>query len=108
VGQTLLEDINYVKGVEEMASSELSTVRASNMVKTLADLPIGQSSRVLSLNGRLQIRRRFLDLGLIPGTEVRAVMESPVGHLKAYKFRSSVFAIRPAEASTIEVESLHT
>ncbi|MFQ5871423.1 MAG: ferrous iron transport protein A [Candidatus Geothermarchaeales archaeon] len=90
-----------------MASSELSLGRAGHMVKTLADLPIGQRGRVLSLNGRVETRRRFLDLGLIPGTEVRAVMESPVGRLRAYMFRSSVFAIRTTEASTIEVESPH-
>jgi ferrous iron transport protein A len=90
-----------------VASSQLTTSKTTSIVTTLADLNTGQRARIRSLNGHTQTRQRLLDLGLIPGTEVEAVMESPVGHLKAFKFRGSVFAIRPTEASTIEVEGLY-
>ena len=37
---------------------------------TLNELKIGQKSRILAVNGQGALRRRLLDMGLTPHTEV--------------------------------------
>jgi len=46
----------------------------------------------------------MLDLGLISGTDVEALLKSPSGDPVAYRFRGTVIAFREEEASDILVE----
>lgn len=50
------------------------------------------------------IRRRMLDLGLIPDTVVEAVQRSPSGDPTAYFIRGALMALRSEEAGKILVE----
>ena len=72
--------------------------------ETLADVDIGEKAIVLELQCEGAYRRRLLDLGLIPGTEVRAVMMSPLGTPMAYEIRGSIIALRLDDASNIIVK----
>ncbi|MFC1802600.1 ferrous iron transport protein A [Thermoproteota archaeon] len=72
--------------------------------ETLAGIGVGEKVRVLELQCEGAIRRRLLDLGLIPGTEVRAVMLSPLGNPMAYEIRDSMIALRLEDASKIIVK----
>ena len=74
--------------------------------KTLAEMKVGQKARVVELLVEGLTRRRLLDLGLLPGTEVRAVMRSPLGTPMAYDIRGSMLALRPEDALKILVEPL--
>jgi len=49
-------------------------------------------------------RRRLLDLGVIPGTEIEVEMVSPGGDPTAYKIRGSLIALRENQARMIYVE----
>lgn len=71
--------------------------------ETLAEIKVGQRARVVGLLVEGLTRRRLLDLGLLPGTEVRAVMESPLGTPTAYEIRGSILALRVEDASKIMV-----
>ncbi len=72
--------------------------------ETLAAIGVGEKVRVLELQCEGAYRRRLLDLGLIPGTEVRAVMLSPLGDPMAYEIRGSIIALRLGDASKIIVK----
>jgi ferrous iron transport protein A len=74
--------------------------------KTLAEIKVGQRARVVKLLVEGLTRRRLLDLGLLPGTEVRAVMKSPLGDPTAYDIRGSVLSLRSEDASKIVVKTL--
>ena len=74
--------------------------------ETLADLKVGQRARVVQLMVEGLARRRLLDLGLLPGTEVRALMKSPLGSPIAYDIRGSMLALRLEDASKIVVKPL--
>jgi ferrous iron transport protein A len=74
--------------------------------KTLAEIEVGQRVRVVRLLVEGLARRRLLDLGLLPGTEVWAVMKSPMGDPVAYDIRGSVLALRSEDASKIVVVQL--
>lgn len=57
-------------------------------------LPVGQKARVLSILLEGNARKRLMDLGMIEGTEVRALYKSPAGNPIAYMIRGAVIALR--------------
>ncbi|MDR5587792.1 MULTISPECIES: FeoA family protein [Clostridium] len=73
---------------------------------SLNKLPLGNKCKVSKLDADGVIRRRFLDLGLITGTEVESLGQSPSGDPIAYLIRGAVIAIRSEDASKILVETL--
>ena len=76
--------------------------------KTLAEVKVGQRARVVELLVEGLTRRRLLDLGLLPGTDVRAVMRSPLGTPMAYDIRGSMLALRSEDALKIRVKPLRS
>ncbi|MBT9172041.1 MAG: hypothetical protein DDT21_00417 [Syntrophomonadaceae bacterium] len=70
---------------------------------TMADLPPGTLAKVLSLEAEGMLRRRLLDLGLVPGTLVAAIGRSPAGDPAAYRIRGAVMALRAEMAGQIRV-----
>ncbi|GAA0076452.1 FeoA family protein [Clostridium sp. CTA-5] len=77
-----------------------------NNIIPLNSLPIGERCKVNHLVANGIIRRRFLDLGLINGTEVESLGQSPSGDPIAYLIRGAVIAIRSEDASKILVETI--
>ncbi len=73
---------------------------------SLRQLPVGESARVTAIGGDSELRRRLLDLGLVPGTEICCLGESPGGGPRAYRLRGTVIALRSSESETVEVEGL--
>jgi len=69
----------------------------------LSQLSLGSTARVESLCSEGRIRRRMLDLGLINGTQVKALQRSPSGDPVAYLIRGAVIALRSEETSKILV-----
>lgn len=74
----------------------------------LSGLDVGEHGRVLSLSPacRGPERRRLLDLGFVPGTEVVAEMRSPGGDPTAYRVRGTSIALRKGQAGLIRIASL--
>lgn len=74
----------------------------------LSGLKIGQRGKVLGLSPacRGPERRRLLDLGFVPGTEVVAEMQSPGGDPTGYRVRGTLIALRTEQAGLIRVSSL--
>lgn len=70
----------------------------------LYNLPVGKSAVVASLNAGGITRRRMMDLGLVPGTEVEALRCSPFKDPRAFKIRGTVIALRKEEGCQVLVE----
>lgn len=70
----------------------------------LSNLQVGSTGVVRSLVGMGASRRRMLDLGLVNGTQVQAVLRSPAGDPVAYQIRGAVIALRSEEAGQILVD----
>lgn len=73
---------------------------------TMDKLKIGQSATVLKINTVGNMRRRFIDLGLIEGTAISCVGKSPAGDPKAYLIKGAVIAIRKEDSKSIELKLL--
>ena len=72
--------------------------------ETLASLKPGEGGIVQALHCTGMTRRRFLDLGLVPGTEVEAIMVSPNGDPVAYNVRGALLAVRRQDAEKITIQ----
>jgi DtxR family Mn-dependent transcriptional regulator len=74
-------------------------------VSTLDQLEVGDSGAVVGISPacRGPQRRRLLDLGVVPGTEIRAVMKSAAGDPIAYDIRGALIALRREQAGWIRV-----
>lgn len=73
---------------------------------TLNQLPDGKFGKVKALLLDGPIHRRLLDLGLIPGTLVKALKKSPSGDPTAYEIRKTTIALRLEETSKILIEPI--
>lgn len=67
----------------------------------MSDMAPGQRAEVTELQTMGSMRRRLLDIGLIPGTMVECVGQSPGGDPKAYLIRGAAIAIRREDAQTV-------
>jgi len=68
----------------------------------------GESAEVINISpaSRGAERRRFFDLGILPGTRITAEFSSPSGNPVAYKVRGAVIALREGQADLIKVKPL--
>jgi ferrous iron transport protein A len=70
----------------------------------LSELLPGQSGHVRSLACEASVRRRLLELGLLPGTEVEVVRRAPLGDPLELRLRGYRLSLRAEEARAIAVE----
>lgn len=79
--------------------------KTSLPLQTLYHIPIGGKAKVFEISPRLRgaERRRFFDLGILPGTIIETEMISPSGETKAYRVRDTLIALRREQAEAIKV-----
>ena len=73
-------------------------------MKTLKDLRIGESARVVRLHGQGAVRRRIMDMGITKGTTVRVRKFAPLGDPIEITVRGYELSLRKADAQMVEVE----
>ena len=70
--------------------------------KTLEDLAPGQSGTILSIGNKSgTVKRRLVDMGLTPGTEVRVTKIAPLGDPIEVSLRGYELSLRKADAAQI-------
>ena len=71
----------------------------------LSALPLGEAAEILSISRACRglERRRLMDLGVVPGTRIEAIMRSPSGDPTAYLLRGTTIAIRQRQAERIRI-----
>lgn len=69
--------------------------------KTLKDLIPGQKGRVLKVKGNSAVKRRILDMGLVPGSEVVMERYAPLGDPVEIKLKGYHLSLRKEEAKNI-------
>ncbi len=74
-------------------------------MQTLAEISLGQTTKVLAVEGPRAFRRRLLEMGLVPGTPVKVLTIAPLGDPLQIEVRGGQWSIRRAEAAQIQVEA---
>ena len=72
----------------------------------LKDMRPGESARVTKVNGTGALRQHFLDMGMIPGTEVTVVKLAPMGDPMELRLHGYELTLRVADAGEIEVSRI--
>ena len=71
----------------------------------LSRLPLEKTARVISLSAGEPLRGRLMDLGFVPGSEVRPLFAAPMGDPRAYLVCDTVIALRQRDAAAVAVEA---
>ena len=69
----------------------------------LTNLKLNQTGLIKEINCTDNIKRRLLDLGLVPSTSITPIMQSLSGDPIAYEVRNIILAIRKEDANNILV-----
>jgi len=74
--------------------------------KFLSEIKPGDKAIIKKVMNEGSIKRRLLDIGLIPGTKIECVLRSPSGDPYAYNIRGSIFALRNTDTEKILIEAI--
>ena len=73
-------------------------------MKTLREIPCGETVKVKRLSGAGPVKRRIMDMGITKGVEVFVRKVAPLGDPVEVTVRGYELSLRKADASMIEVE----
>lgn len=73
-------------------------------MKTLKEVKVGDTVKVVKLHGEGAVKRRIMDMGLTKGVEVYVRKVAPLGDPIEVTVRGYELSLRKADAEMIEVE----
>ncbi|MDE5765751.1 MAG: ferrous iron transport protein A [Clostridia bacterium] len=74
------------------------------MTKLLCDFTVGESGKIVKVNGEGRIRRRLFDMGITPQADVVMRKKAPLGDPIEVTVRGYELTLRKGEAACVEVE----
>ncbi len=73
-------------------------------MKTLRDVPVGGTVKIVKVHGEGATRRRIMDMGVTKGIDVHVRKVAPFGDPMEVTVRDCELSIRKEDALMIEVE----
>ncbi|MGI5899870.1 MAG: FeoA family protein [Christensenellales bacterium] len=73
-------------------------------MKTLGDVKVGQTVKVVRVHGEGAIRRRIMDMGITKGVEIFVRKTAPLGDPYELNVRGYELSLRKEDCRIIEVE----
>lgn len=73
-------------------------------MRTLRDVKVGETVRVVKVAGQGPLRRRIMDMGIVRGTEILVRKVAPLGDPVEVALRGYELTLRRADIEIIEVE----
>jgi ferrous iron transport protein A len=73
-------------------------------MKTLKQVKIGGTAKVVKLHGEGALKRRIMDMGITKGVEVKVRKVAPLGDPIEITVRGYELSLRKEDAETIEIE----
>ena len=73
----------------------------------LRDLKTGESGRITVVGGQGALRQHFLDMGVVPGAEIKLMKLAPMGDPMEFRIHGYELTLRLADAEKIEIESVN-
>lgn len=71
---------------------------------TLAVLELRRRARIVSVGGAVPLRRRLLEMGVLPGTAIEVIRVAPLGDPIEVRLRGYALSLRREDARAIGVE----
>jgi ferrous iron transport protein A len=73
-------------------------------MKTLKDVAVGKTVKVVKLTGTGPVKRRIMDMGITKGVEIFVRKVAPLGDPVEVTVRGYELSLRKVDAEMIEVE----
>lgn len=73
-------------------------------MKTLRNVSVGGSAKVVKLHGEGAVRRRIMDMGVTRGAEIYVRKVAPLGDPIEINVRGYELSVRKSDAEMIEVQ----
>ncbi len=73
-------------------------------MKTLKDVKVGETAKVVKIHGEGAVKRRIMDMGLTKGVELYVRKVAPLGDPMELNIRGYELSVRKADAEMVEVE----
>ncbi|MBE6665087.1 MAG: ferrous iron transport protein A [Clostridia bacterium] len=73
-------------------------------MKTLKQVKIGKSAKVVKVHGEGALKRRIMDMGITKGVEISVRKVAPLGDPLEITVRGYELSLRKEDAEMIEVE----
>ena len=73
-------------------------------MKTLREIKIGGTARVIKVHGEGAVRRRIMVMGITRGVEIKITKVAPLGDPLEVTVRGYELSLRKEDAARIEVE----
>ena len=73
-------------------------------MKTLKEVKVGQTVKVVKLHGEGAVKRRIMDMGITKGVEIYVRKVAPLGDPVEITVRGYELSLRKNDADMIEVE----
>ena len=74
-------------------------------MRTLKDVQVGETVKVVKLHGIGAVKRRIMDLGITKGAEIYVRKVSPLGDPVEVNVRGYELTVRRADAEMVEIEN---
>lgn len=76
-------------------------------ILSLDKIMLGNSAKIININGNIEIKRRLLDLGIAPNSIIKPEFKSPFNDPVAYLIKGTTIALRNDDAKNIMVEAYY-
>ena len=73
-------------------------------MRTLKDVPCGETVKVVKLVGTGPVKRRIMDMGITKGVDVYVRKVAPLGDPIEVTVRGYVLSVRKADAKMIQID----
>ncbi len=73
-------------------------------MKTLRDIPVGQTATVVKIHGEGGLKRRIMDMGITKGTEIYVRKVAPLGDPVEVTVRGYELSLRKEDADILEMQ----
>ncbi|RLE53300.1 MAG: iron transporter FeoA [Candidatus Methanomethylicota archaeon] len=74
------------------------------MIVRLSEVKVGQTARILRVEGRGSLRRRLIEMGVEPGALIKIERIAPLGDPIEVKVKGYYLSLRKSEACKVLVE----
>ena len=86
----------------QLASANV--VYGGSTMKTLREVKVGATAKVVKLHGEGPVKRHIMDMGITKGVEIYVRKVAPLGDPLELMVRGYELSLRKADAEMIEVE----
>lgn len=76
------------------------------MKTTLKELLPGQEGVVVKIKGQGALRRRIMDMGIVPQSRITMIRRAPLGDPLEIKLLGCLLSLRKEEADLVEIEPI--